>query len=67
MLIEFTRMHRQWMPGEVADLGAGIADALVKSRRAIYAKSAVRSEQPDEQPDIATKKTRRRKKAIEQG
>lgn len=37
MLIKFTRMHRQWLPGQVADLGAGIADAIVRNRRAIYA------------------------------
>ncbi len=42
MLVKFTRMHRQWMPGQVADLGAGIADALVRSRRAIYADADVR-------------------------
>ena len=42
MLIKFVRMHRQWMPGRVADLGVGIADALVRSRRAIYADADVR-------------------------
>ena len=60
MLIEFTRMHRQWMPGQVADLGSGIADAIVKSRRAVYATR--RDASVATGPARASETKRRRKK-----
>ncbi len=60
MLVKFTRMHRQWLPGQVADLGAGIADSLVRSRRAIYAVAPGKS---SDEPNAVVKKSPRSKKS----